>query len=158
MLTYHDALAISRMADAEVRSVDGVPCFAISKNEEKRNGVPLLGALIISDLSSRPVKKVWSFLLPGDITIPIPSHTCLRYGKAPTGSSSKPPPELHIGRVYDVFLNARPDDPSDPTYGYAAKFCLIAKPDGQREVIFLRPETKAWKDEVCTTDPTPWRD
>lgn len=46
-----DACAMSRMAQAEVQSVNGVPFFTISAKEERRNGQPYLGALIVSDLT-----------------------------------------------------------------------------------------------------------
>ena len=36
------ARATSRIADAEISSVNGTPCFTISQKEEKRNGQPLL--------------------------------------------------------------------------------------------------------------------
>ncbi|WP_143451742.1 hypothetical protein [Janthinobacterium sp. 35] len=59
------ACATSRIADAEISSVNGIPCFTISLTEENRNGQPLLGALSISDLSEKPAVGVWSFYMTG---------------------------------------------------------------------------------------------
>ena len=36
--------ARSRMVEAKVSSINGVPCFSISKKEERRNGQPFLCA------------------------------------------------------------------------------------------------------------------
>jgi len=47
--TSMNSCARSRMAEAEVTSVNGVPCFSISKQEERRNGQPFLGALGSAD-------------------------------------------------------------------------------------------------------------
>ncbi|MDN2695942.1 hypothetical protein O0882_06395 [Janthinobacterium sp. SUN073] len=49
-----DASAWSRIADAHVHSGNGMPCFSITKKEEARNGLPFLGALMVSDMSEVP--------------------------------------------------------------------------------------------------------
>lgn len=152
-----DAPARSRIADAEVMSVDGLPCFTISRAEESRNGQPLLGALSISDLSGKPARDIWSFFMTGGRKIPLSSKSCLRYGELPEGATTAagmPAPELHTGRVYSIFLNGRPNDPSDPTYGYRGKFCIATKADGGQQVIMITSDMPAWRDEVCP-NPTP---
>ena len=53
--------ARSRMADAEVTWINGVPCFSISKQEERRNGQPFLGALSVSDVTVKPTTEIWGF-------------------------------------------------------------------------------------------------
>ena len=85
------ACATSRIADAEISSIDGVPCFTISQTEEQRNGQPLLGALSISDLSEKPVVGVWSFYMTGGKKVPLSSKSCLRYGDLPQGANGMPP-------------------------------------------------------------------
>ncbi|WP_139143095.1 MULTISPECIES: hypothetical protein [Janthinobacterium] len=147
--TYLDAGATSRIADAEINSVNGTPCFTISQTEEKRNGQPLLGALSISDLSVKPATKVWSYVMTGGRKIPLSSKICLLYGDIPQGVNGTPAPELQTGRVYSVFLNGRPDDPSDPTYGYRGKFCIVATPAGERKIIAIGSDTPAWKQDSC---------
>ena len=141
--------ARSRIADAEVSSVDGVPCFTISQKEESRNGQPLLGALSISDLSEKPVVGVWSFYMTGGKKVPLSSKSCLRYGDLPQGANGMPAPELQTGRVYSIFLNGRPNDPADPTYGYMGKFCIVATATGERKIIAIGSDTPAWKQDSC---------
>lgn len=143
------ACATSRIADAEISSVNGTPCFTISQTEEKRNGQPLLGALCISDLSVKPATKVWSFVMSGGRKVPLSSKICLLYGDIPQGANGMPAPELQTGRVYSIFLNGRPDDPSDPTYGYRGKFCIVATSTGERKIIAIGSDTPAWKQDSC---------
>lgn len=153
---YLDASARSRIADTEISSVDGVPCFTISLAEERRNGQPLLGALSVADLTDKPATGMWSFLMTGGEKIPLSSKSCLLYGDLPKNAQAvegMPAPELQAGRVYSIFLNGRPNDPSDPTYGYMGKFCIALKPDGGQQVIPIRSTTRAWIDEVCPTAP-----
>ena len=99
------ACATSRIADAEISSVNGTPCFTISQTEEKRNGQPLLGALSILDLSVKPSTKVWSFVMSGGRKVPLSSKICLLYGDIPQGANGMPAPELQTGRVYSLFLS-----------------------------------------------------
>lgn len=150
-----DVSAYSRMTDAVVTSSDGIPCFSITAKEEARNGVPMLGALIVSDLSVRPVKKVWSFFLPSTTQLPIHAASCIRYGELPTMANGISPGKLITGHFYSVFLNGRPKDPSDPTYGYKGKFCIATKADGGQQVIAITSDMPAWRDEVCASAPPP---
>ena len=143
------ARATSRIADAEISSVNGTPCFTISQKEEKRNGQPLLGALSISDLSEKPAVGVWSFYMTGGKKVPLSSKSCLRYADLPQGANGMPAPELQTGRVYSIFLNGRPNDPSDPTYGYMGKFCIVTTATGERKIIAIGSDTPAWKQDSC---------
>lgn len=143
------ARATSRIADAEISSVNGTPCFTISQKEEKRNGQPLLGALSISDLSEKPAVGVWSFYMTGGKKVPLSSKSCLRYADLPQGANGMPAPELQTGRVYSIFLNGRPNDPSDPTYGYMGKFCIVATSTGERQIIAIGSDTPAWRQDSC---------
>jgi hypothetical protein len=152
-LTSINASAWSRIADALIHSVNGMPCFSITKKEEARNGTPMLGALIVSDLSVQPVKKVWSFSAPPDWPIPIHAASCIRYGDLPPTATGIKPKSLVPGHFYSVFLNGRPKDPSDPTYGYQGKFCVKATADGGQQVIPINSDMQAWIDEVCPTHP-----
>ena len=148
-LISHEASAWSRMAHAEVHLVNGLPCFSISKKEEKRNGIPQIGALSLSDLSVKPAIKIWSFIMPVMVTIPVRASSCILYGVAPAGAETRPAPPLKTGRLYDVFLNGRPDDPSDPTRGYVGKFCLAAKAGGGHELVVVTSDMREWIDETC---------
>jgi len=140
--------ARSRMADADVTSINGVPCFSISKKEERRNGQPFLGALSVSDVTVKPTTEIWGFLMTDGKKIPLSSINCIPYGNIPAHADAAPAPELKTGRVYEVFLNGRPADPADPTYGYVAKFCLVqvsAKP----RLVVIKSDTQAWMDDTC---------
>ncbi|WP_308924284.1 hypothetical protein [Janthinobacterium sp. J1-1] len=148
-LACSQAQAWSRMAYAEVSLVNGLPCFSISKKEEKRNGIPQIGALNVSDLSVKPAIKIWSFILPGAESIPVRANSCIRYGTAPAGAETRTAPPLKTGRLYDVFLNGRPNDPADPTQGYVGKFCLTAKAGGGHELVVVTSDMREWRDEVC---------
>ena len=72
-----NASAASRMAEAEVQAVNGIPCFTIFIKEEMRNGQPYLGALTVSDLSDEPVSEVWGFKMTGDKKVLLSSGSCL---------------------------------------------------------------------------------
>jgi len=141
------------MAYAVVTSSKGVPCFSITAKEEARNGIPILGALIVSDLSVRPAKEVWSFSLPTTSEFPIRAASCIPYGSTPASATGMAPASLIPGHFYSVFLNGSPKDPSDATYGYQGKFCIVTKVDGDQQVIPIRSDTQAWRDEVCPTAP-----
>lgn len=149
LLISHDALARSRMAKAEIHSVKGLPCFTISEKEERRNGQPYLGALIVSDLTDKPVSEVWGFLMTGGKKVLLTSKSCLLYGNLPPGAYGLPAPALKTGHVYEVFLNGRPKDGSDPTYGYAGKFCVADSMNGMQKIIPVTREMQAWIDETC---------
>jgi hypothetical protein len=99
------ACARSRIADAEISSVNGTPCVTISQTEEKRNSQPLLGALSISALSVKSATKVWSFVMSGGRKVPLSSKICLLYADIPQGANGIPAPELQTGRVYSIFLS-----------------------------------------------------
>lgn len=155
-LACSQAQAWSRMAYAEVRMVNSLPCFSISKKEERRNGIPKIGALNLSDLSVKPAIKLWSFIMPVMVTIPVRASSCILYGVAPAGAETRPAPPLQTGRLYDVFLNGRPDDPADPTRGYVGKFCLKAKASGGQELVVVTSDMREWRDEICpASSPLP---
>ena len=153
-LTTIDASAWSRIADAHIHSVNGMPCFSITKKEEARNGTPTLGALIVSDLSVQSVKKVWSFSVLPDWPIPIHADSCIRYGDLPPTAIGIKPKSLVPGHFYSVFLNGRPKDPSDPTYGYQGKFCVVATEAGAQKVIPIDSDMQEWRTEICPAHPS----
>lgn len=152
MVVHLIAWGRSRIADTEISSVDGVPCFTISLAEERRNGQPLLGALSVADLTDKPATGVWSFLMTGGEKMPLSSKSCLLYGDLPKSAQAvegMPAPELQAGRVYSIFLNGRPNDPSDPSYGYRGKFCIVGTSAKDRKIIAINSDTQAWKDDIC---------
>ncbi|MBE3023952.1 hypothetical protein [Janthinobacterium sp. GW458P] len=138
--------ARSRMADADVTSINGVPCFSISKKEERRNGQPFLGALSVSDVTVKPTTGIWGVLMTDGKKIPLSSTNCIPYGNIPAHADAASAPELKTGRVYEVFLNGRP---ADPTYGYVAKFCLVQQVSAKPRLVVIKSHTQAWLDDTC---------
>ena len=153
-LTSTDASAWSRMAEAEISSFKGMPCFTISKKEERRNGTPMLGALMVYDISIKPPVEVWSFILPGATTLPMHAKTCYLYGQVPAGAESTAATMLQTGRIYSVFLNGRPDDPSDSTRGYRGKFCITTDATSQQKIIAINKDMQEWRTEICPPRPS----
>ena len=153
-LTSMDAAAWSRMAEAEISSFKGIPCFTISKKEERRNGTPMLGALMVYDISIKPPVEVWSFILPGSTTLPMHATTCYLYGQVPAGAESTAATMLKTDRMYSVFLNGRPDAPSDSTRGYRGKFCLTSDAAGQQKIIAINKDMQEWRTEICPPRPS----
>jgi len=149
--TFPDASAYSRMANALVRSIDGLPCFTVSKKEETRHGPPLLVALVIADHSIEPVRKVWSFTMPYDEALPLQASSCILYGELPDRASGIAAKKLVPGHLYRVFLNGRSNDPSDPTLGYVAKFCIVMTDKDTYSVLAINDDSAAWKTEICPT-------
>ena len=116
----------------------------------------IAGSTSISDLSGKPAVDMWSFFMTGGRKIRLSAKSCLRYGKLPEGAKTAagmPAPELQSGRVYSIFLNGRPNDPSDPTYGYRGKFCIMTAPSGDRKIIAIGSDTQVWKDDICPSPP-----
>jgi len=138
------------MGDAEVRDDNGIPCFTITKDEEKRSGIPALGAIAVDDTTTKPSNHIWSFSFkPFGKTRPIASSGCIRYGETPDGAETEKVAEhLQVGRIYEVFLNASSPDPHDPTFGYNAKFCLLSQPNGPAKVYQITYDN-GWHYEQC---------
>jgi len=145
------ACATSRMGDAEVRLQDGQPCFSISAKEAARGPTIRLQAVLISDTSTKPVDRVWSVMLDQQRLPTLSPDSCVAYGQTPEGATSKPTPvpELQSGKVYQVHLNTRSSDSSDPTRGYVGKFCFMPDGANSRRLVPLKPGSREWIDEVC---------
>lgn len=153
-LACSQAQAWSRMADARVHAINGQPCFTVSKKEEARNGTPLLGVLTVYDISSKPAEEAWSFIFHGTTTMPIHAKTCFLYGHAPAIAEATAAAKLKEGTMYSIFLNGRPDDAADSTYGYKGKFCITVTANGEQQVVPITREMPAWRDEICPA-PSP---
>lgn len=145
--------ATSRMGEATVKQVGDSPCFAIAPQEEARRGMPLLQAVVVSDESARPAADIWwTMLSPGQQKEPISAQRCLVYGEPiKGGKNSGAAPTLVPGKRYSVFINARPADGTDPTFGFVARFCVTRKSAGQTAVHEVLWDEKAsrWNDDAC---------
>lgn len=158
MATCKSAHATYGIGNAVVTQIRGKPCFSIEPKEERRIGAPNLSALIVDDMSAKPPVRVWSFgFQPSGRSMAIPASVAICYGELPSGAAAKPAPVLKVGVLYSVFLNARPQDASDPIHGYDADFCLVAAATGV-EVVQVRSESGAWQDtSVCPVTLKPAR-
>ena len=144
------ACATSRRGEAEVRMEGGKPCFTLTAKEAKRDPGVRLQAVIVSDASSKPVAKAWSMSVDPAQGAPMSNASCIAYGQVPPGAETRTPPApLQPDRVYLVYLNGRPSDPSDPTHGYGAKFCLASDGAQGQRLVPLKIGSREWIDEVC---------
>ncbi len=148
-------VACSRMGDAEVREVGGLPCFAPAAKELKRSGANNIVGIWVSDISRDPVEEVWAFgLYDSSTPIKLETGECIPYGTTFAEAERLEPEALAKDTVYEVFLNSRLTDSSDSTRGFAAKFCLRAKlndsgSDNGYAVIQIMPDSDAWYSEKC---------
>lgn len=143
-----NACATSRMGETDIRQEEGTPCFTITKKEENRARTARLMALSVYDISVKPVTEVWKFALPVAMFMPISSETCIHYGQLPSGADGIKALPLVAGRVYEVFLNVKLVDTTDPTFGYMGKFCLLTE-STTTTLHQLKPGTQGWRDGAC---------
>lgn len=141
--------AYSRMGDAEVRMQDGQPCFTITQNEAARAGAVRLQAVSLADPYRKPVRDFWKLVFDAASPPTIPPAGCVVYGQAVDGAKGAPAPALQDGKVYEVYINGRTSDASDPTRGYQGRFCLQQDGVGARRVLAVSYGTRAWRDGVC---------
>jgi hypothetical protein len=134
--------AYSRMGEAEVRDDDGAPCFTVTKKEEKRaDGKVLFQAISISDRTVKPAVEVWGFgTEPAGRRQFITNAECYRYGEIPVGAAGEVAPPLQPGRLYSVGINAHPEDSTDPTHFYSARFCLAPLANGKVKIFSFKAE------------------
>ncbi|OWQ85721.1 hypothetical protein CDN99_21840 [Roseateles aquatilis] len=142
------------MGDADVRLQDGQPCFTITPKEAARGPAIRLQSVSINDASTTPVGNVWWVMLDQKRLATMSPASCVPYGQTPEGATAKPAvaPDLQLGRVYEVHLNTRPSDSSDPTRGYLGKFCLMADgADGTngRKLVQVKADSREWTEGVC---------
>ncbi len=147
-----DTHAWSRMADVEVRSRDGVPCFSITFKERWTNGVPLVrGISVYAYQAGRIPEDVWSFRLPLERRIKVDNSVCLPYGVAPDDATATPAaaPLLKPWQLYGVSLNGKTERASDSTIGYTGAFCLVPRDEGRVEVIDIPPGYRNQNETTC---------
>jgi hypothetical protein len=144
------ASATSRQGEAEVRVQNGQPCFAITEKEARRGPSIKLQSMVIYDLSTQPTAKAWVVMLDQTSLPPLSHESCFVYGQAPAGSNATGAAALQNGKVYEVFLNGRSSDASDPTHGYVSKFCLAGDASsGGLRVMPVEFGSRAWTEGVC---------
>ncbi len=139
--------ASSRMADAVVTERDGQPCFALSDQPINR-----VNAAIVDDLSTVPPTSIWVVDIDHESGKLLAG--CVVYGQVfPNQKAGHvPATTLRIGHIYEVGLMAERIDPTDPTQGYVARFCLAPQPGNAkprvRQIVWNK-QAGRWGDEVC---------
>ena len=140
--------AMSRMGEAEVLRKDGRPCFALSAKEVARAPGVRVHAVMVSDESLKPVANVWEASIDPART-PTTLANCIVYGIAPVGADATRPVELKTGHVYEVYLNGRSSEPDNSTQGYVARFCFLIDARGGKNLLAVKPGSRAWREGVC---------
>jgi hypothetical protein len=150
--------AMSRIGAADVRDVDGTPCFAVSTTSEAGDAAIKLFALAVSDPEQRRdwqslPAPLWAFeVVPKGSWITTTARNCVRYGETPQSAVADPPAKpLQPKRVYVVFIEARRADGAAATLGYEGAFCLRLGPAGKPTVHAVPWDKNAqrWQSSEC---------
>lgn len=154
-----NAGATSRMGEAAVVTEEGLPCFKIADEEERKRGRTSLKMLIISEKSVDGWQDIWTVMFPnesfGDPAYRLPKNACLRYGQAPAGVEASDARPLQPGRIYDVFFMGRPPSASDPTSRYGTQFCVLATATDGLRAVQLTHDTSTSMDPDCARHASP---
>lgn len=134
--------ASSRMGTAEVLLQDGQACFNVPAKDAKRDPAARLQVIVVSDASKGSQGMDWSMNFDRVKGRAISSVRCFPYGQVPEDATSGPVPPLSDGKAYNVYLNVRASDPSDPTMGYSANFCVVGQGRDRRiKYLVVNPAT-----------------
>lgn len=154
-----NASATSRMGEAAVVTEEGLPCFKIADEEERKRGRTNLKMLIISEKSDDGWQDIWTVMFPnesfGDPTYRLPKSACIRYGHAPAGVEASDAKPLRQGTIYSVSFFGRPDSASDPTLGYGAAFCVLADIAGRLHAVQMPRNTRGSTGIGCAAHAAP---
>jgi hypothetical protein len=133
------SFATSRLGIAEIRQVEGYPCFTIPMNGETRSGVPLYGIFVKEDRMGGPeelAKDVWT---SEDLSFPpktrLHPERCIRYGEninTHTQSNIKP---LELYKIYYVSIIAKEEESN--VISYVANFCITSDQLGRRKIQMI---------------------
>ena len=150
------SLAVSRVADSQVRLEGDLPCFGVADPYENADDAVELLGLVVYDTRTRPARKVWSLRSSAKAPVKLTADQCVVYGTAPNGMiASKNALALERDVIYRVYLNSRPQNPRSPTRGYTRSFCLKGNSDTQMEIREIRWDNanKRWRYDVCEETP-----
>jgi hypothetical protein len=145
------------MGQAGVSMQDGLPCFAVGENLATQG----IHAVTVYDSSTAPPKMVWTVFAALDKTLSASPDRCVPYGKAFDSSqirleNSKAAQPLTAGTVYEVVVMSPPQDPTDPTRGFRAKFCLRNLAGAQGFSLYpveWDKKQSRWNDDACKQAP-----
>ena len=146
------SLAVSRVADSQVRLEGDLPCFGVADPYENADGpVELLG-LVVYDTRTRPARRIWSLRSSAKAPAQLNPAQCVVYGDVPNGMfASGKALELERDVIYRVYINSRSQNPRSPTRGYTKSFCLSDDADKQLSIKEIEWDkvNKRWRNEVC---------
>ena len=148
----------TRIGNAVITQVDGMPCFGIPNNAETRNGVPLSTVIVTKTnppgVSMRPADVWFAWTEPRTKPLIFKPGQCIRYGAFPQPSHQEAMIPLQPYSVYGVSLDAIPEGSN--LRGYTAEFCLI--PDAAKkmrvEVVPWDEPASRWRYELCAPSAT----
>jgi hypothetical protein len=127
------AAPFGRVGEALVRAApNGLPCFTISAREERRGGTPNFDAVSVTDQARGAL--LWKMAMPPERTFPVRPSMCVPYGGRVQALPQTPAAPLENGRVYRVRIEARPTPGLATPAAYDARFCLVARGDGDAVV------------------------
>jgi len=122
------AQSARRIGEAQVREgANGVPCFTISEQEEKRGGAPDFQSVAVSDAGG---KVLWRMAMPRERTFTVMYSMCIPYGGRVQALPQTPAATLEPGKAYLVQIDARPGRKTSMPLRYQARFCLVPKSGG----------------------------
>jgi hypothetical protein len=149
-----NSCATSSRGDAQVKLVDGTPCFSVVETSTVK-----LSRLAVNQLSNEkrdwksPPNTMWLLgTKAAPETIDITSQACLSYGQTPANmvalQEAKP---LKPQTTYSVFLSGKPQPNNFNMLGYSATFCLIPTEDGKSIAAATVYDYVAekWRDARC---------
>jgi hypothetical protein len=132
------AAAARRVGEAQVRSgKNELPCFTIAEQEERRSGSPDFQAVTVT----AGERVLWRMTMPRERTFPLAFSMCIPYGGRVTALPQTPAAPLESGIVYTVQLETRAGRGA-AALGYAARFCLVRRPDGKPAVRQINPDDR----------------
>lgn len=138
------ACATSRVGEAEVRLVQGQPCFGVTADEARHAGALNVHAVELWDVSASSARRVWESSAEDEArTRTLQDRQCIRLDERPAGYRTSAAVQLEPARVYEVTMNLVPVRGRRTRHGYTARFCLQVAGGGAARLVALAPNAEA---------------
>lgn len=122
------ASASTRIGQAVVSEVNGLPCFAIAPTELSRvsaGGTYPVWGVNVERRAATGSEQVWQFFVGiGAAPVSISNESCIPYGHGTGDSPATGSPGLLPNVVHTVSIQSKNRSSSDPTSAYMAAFCV----------------------------------
>jgi hypothetical protein len=130
------AYGYSGVGAADVRDDNGIPCFSITKEEEKKMGSLIVFNMLSVYVENNGEELVWRlWRSEKNHQIPFDSETCFSYGKKLPDTSSTESATLEVGRIYAFSLSLYAKNNLRPHInGSMGRFCLIPTEGGKVKI------------------------